>query len=518
MQTTLSEKASAYLEGRGYDPETVVKLQISSVSRKRGNPPEPHECVVIPYVQRGKIVAHKLRDIDATQRREQWFWEKQPTAKLILWNRDVISDQTLGDLPLIITEGEWDAIAAIEAGFPRTVSVPAGANEKPADGDPERAKSAHAYIDEAFDDIKRCGTIILATDNDSAGQNLRDDLVARFGRARCKIAEYPEDCKDLNDVLKKYGCQGVRDAIDRARYIPTDVVSLFDIPNPGPLEVYKLRGLGPDFEERIGFCRGQVSWWTGYANKGKTTLFLNMLHGAIKEWGWRVGGALFEDDVWRTFEPAMSRIYHGRNGLTANDMRESREWINEWFKFIQPPEGGEKTLSWFLENADVCVKRHGCRLIFLDPWTEISLTFDKRRGPDTMQIGWYIDQCTEFAKRNNCHVAIAAHPSKPGPDRNAIPDLYSISGSAHFANKAFLGVSVHSYDDLPGVTDVLVSKVKIKPEMGMTGKFSLRFDPGSRRFSGMSKAERKFMEDQATAGFQPKGRKRRDVFDAEDAA
>jgi twinkle protein len=501
MQTQMSPRVTEYLEARGYDVETIVKLNLSSVSRKRGSPPAPHECVVIPYVQRGKVVATKLRDLDATERKQHWFWEKPETTKLTLWNRDVIADQTLSELPLIITEGEWDAFTAIEAGFPRTVSVPAGANDRPGEnsGDErERPRATHAYIDEAFDDLKRCAVIIIATDNDSAGQNLQDDLIARFGKARCKIAEYPDDCKDLNDVLKKHGIAEVRNVINRAKYFPVDdVVSLFEIPRPGPLEVHKLRGLGRDFYERVGFCRGQVSFWTGYAGRGKTTVLMNVLHGAVREWGWRVGGSFFEDNVWRTFEPAMSRIYHGKESLSTDERRESQKWMHEWFKFAIPKEDGDKRLDWFLDRADVCVKRFGCRLLVLDPWTQLNLEFSRSGGSETTQIGKYIDKCTEFAERTQCHLAITAHPTKPDEDRDRIPDLYSISGSAHFMNKAFLGVSVHSYDDMPGVTDVHVSKVKIIPEMGRRGRFSLRFDSASRRLSEMSASERKFIADDA---------------------
>ena len=53
--------------------------------------------------------------------------------------------------------------------------------------------------------IDECKEIILCTDGDVSGQVLRDDLAMRLGKARCKWVSYPDGCKDLNDVLKKFG-------------------------------------------------------------------------------------------------------------------------------------------------------------------------------------------------------------------------------------------------------------------------------------------------------------------------
>jgi hypothetical protein len=45
----------------------------------------------------------------------------------MLLERRLIADRSLASEPLIITEGELDAIIAVQCGFPRTVSIPDGA-------------------------------------------------------------------------------------------------------------------------------------------------------------------------------------------------------------------------------------------------------------------------------------------------------------------------------------------------------------------------------------------------------
>jgi twinkle protein len=105
-----------------------------------------------------------------------------------------------------------DALAAIQCGFLRTVSVPDGAPAEPLGG---ASGPKYAYLDEAIG-RRREATIILAVDGDKAGANLFHDLVLRLGRARCKFVNYPfkrskreQRCKDLNEVLQEWGEKGV---------------------------------------------------------------------------------------------------------------------------------------------------------------------------------------------------------------------------------------------------------------------------------------------------------------------
>ena len=77
--------------------------------------------------------------------------------------------------------------------------------------------------------------IILATDNDKAGRALREELAIRLGRTRCWYVEYPDGCKDANDVLQKYGqdkgCEMLADIVADARpIVPSRLVKFSDIP------------------------------------------------------------------------------------------------------------------------------------------------------------------------------------------------------------------------------------------------------------------------------------------------
>ena len=69
------------------------------------------------------------------------------------------------------------------------------------------------YLDEYFSDKE---TIYIASDTDSVGVGLRDELIKRFGAERCKIVTYGEGCKDANEHLIKYGQESLKNTIKTA--------------------------------------------------------------------------------------------------------------------------------------------------------------------------------------------------------------------------------------------------------------------------------------------------------------
>jgi twinkle protein len=96
----------------------------------------------------------------------------------------------------------------------------------------------------------------------------------------------------------------------------------------------------------------------------------------------------------------------------------------------------------------------------IDPWNKLDHQYE---GSETSYISRCLDEMDIFNKKNNVHGFLVAHPTKMQKDDSgdyAVPNLYSISGSAHFFNKAALGWTVYKKGD--GLSDVHVQKVKFK--------------------------------------------------------
>lgn len=254
----LSDSAKTWLKSRGISEATAAALRIETVRRGR----DGGEWLAFPYRLEGEVVTRKYRRID-----EKDFSQDANPPKKTCFNQDALTEPEFSG-PAILTEGEMDCAAGIEAGLDRIASVPDGAPNQPVTGDAAES-SKWSYLDGLIEALAGERAIILAFDGDQNGANLLDHVAARLGKARCKFVTYPPGCKDLNDVLVKHGKEGVRRVIDAARYIPVKgLVKLRDLP-PSPEMVVYRAGLSEDFDNAIGFVKGHLSVWTGIPNHGK---------------------------------------------------------------------------------------------------------------------------------------------------------------------------------------------------------------------------------------------------------
>jgi twinkle protein len=142
------------------------------------------------------------------------------------------------------------------------------------------------------------------------------------------------------------------------------------------------------------------------------------------------------------------------------------------------------TIDAILEKFRAAVMRHGVRGLVIDPYNEI-----EHRRPGTMSETEYVSQVLgkvkRFAQTNGCHVWFVAHPAKLRRDDSGklpLPTLYDISGSAHWVNKADVGIVVHRDPSVePPATEIHVRKVRFK-SVGKIGRATLAYDPATGRY------------------------------------
>ena len=89
-----------------------------------------------------------------------------------------------------------------------------------------------------------------------------------------------------------------------------------------------------------------------------------------------------------------------------------------------------------------------------------------------------------FIRYDGVHVWFVAHPAKmyaePGKSLKA-PGLYDISGSANWANKADIGLTVHRPDPKTHETEIHVRKVRFK-HVGKIGSLMMIWEKASGRY------------------------------------
>lgn len=485
MPETLAMAHLEALDGRGLDASLALKMGWRSLPAKSagGDP-----ALVIPFFRSEQVVNRKYRT-RITPGDKGKLWQDAGGVQCF-WNEDVLRDGTLLKMPLVITEGEFDALSAIQCGFVRTVSVPAGAPDQPVPLDHEGAKYAFLDMARPFLGVDRCPEIILAVDGDEKGSFLLHDLSIRLGRFRCKFVTYPKRkdgsgarCKDLNEVLMAYGERGVVETLKRAQWLKVDgIFRMSELPPVPPAQSYDI-GF-PRLRENLRVRLGDFWVVTGIPSMGKTTFVNDLCCRLASISGLGIAFASFEQSPQKDHKRNL-RTWHAQRPVHMQTLEETDaadRWIDQHFSFIYPSEDDDVSLEWVLDRCEAAVVQHGVKVVVIDPWNEM----DHARAPGeslTEYTGRAIKAFKRFAKKFQVLLIVVAHPAKLQKDKDglyAVPSLYDISDSAHWYNKADAGIVVHRSE---AGSIIRVSKSRYHDEIGKPGEVSATYTPETRRFT-----------------------------------
>lgn len=470
-RTELSDKVLAYFKKRSISQETIKALRITEQSEWMPQTEKNENCICFNYYRDGKIVNTKYRDGAKN-------FKLFSGAELIPYNIDSIVDVDW----CIWVEGEFDALSYYDAGIKNVLSVPNGA---------ARTRQNLTYIDNIIDRIEHIKTHIIAGDNDEAGLALRSEMIRRFGAENCKTVSF-KDCKDANEYLIKYGYEALRQTIEDAEDVP--IGGIFDIEKSMP-DIYNLWENGMErgavtghenLDKLISWVGGAVAFWTGIPSHGKSEWVDEVVMALNIEYGWKT--AYFSPENRPTpvfiakFISRLSGKKFDKQHTKRYEVEQSAWYIRDNF-FIIEPDDDDFSIDNILEYAKILVRKKGIKQLVIDPWNKIDHQMERGES-ETQYISRTIDQLYNFAQRYDVLVQVVAHPTKMKKDSSGsfeVPTLYDISGSAHFYNKAFYGLSVYRRND---ISEVYVQKVKFK-HLGETGggKAEFRYNINNGRFS-----------------------------------
>ena len=450
-------------------------------------------AIAFPFFDRGDYINVKHRTLDKR-------FTLHPKGELIPWNIDALIHKPI----CYITEGEFDALTLIQCGYLETISVPNGAQTN--------LSFLDRFVETHLEDKIR---IILALDNDERGIVLRNELIRRLDPERCQLVEWPEGCKDANDVLMQYGEERVRMCIEAAHDIPLvgiqtaeDVEEeLWQLFRQGLQRGAAARIAGVD--ELITFETGRYMVVSGRPGDGKSEFIDELCLRMALLYDWRV--AYFSPEnvpvtyhLRKLCEKLTRYPFQPSSQFTDELLKGCVSWLSANVCHILPGFGedglvdfDEKTLPssagnasnerYTLDNildiAHRAVARRGVRIFVIDPLNRIEQ--DQQDGKSELQ--WYAhvnNTLSRFARRHQCLVILVAHPRKvnrahlDGKKRRV--EMNDINGSADFGNKADYCLIVDRDDDLQVVT-LYVDKVKFK-HLGSRGECLLHYDKLSGRY------------------------------------
>lgn len=476
----LSKKLLDWFEKeRGISNNTLLRMKITEAIEWMPKHEKEVPAICFNYYENEELVNIKFRGPQKT-------FKLAKDAKLILYNIDGIKDEK----EAVIVEGEMDCLAAIESGIFNVLAVPNGTP-------PIGSKINLEYLDNCWQYFTGIQKIILAGDADEVGKNLREELARRLGKDRCWTVEYPEGCKDLNEVLLNHGKESVKECLLNAKQWPLDGIKSMDDIYPTVAEWYENgypegdRSQVPGFDDLLRFFPGFITTITGIPSHGKDEFTNGILAGLATKADWKIGICGFEESpeitTTKLAEKITGKSFDYRKDpvhrIHPRQLEQAIGIIDQRFFFYDTDEANT-TIEGILSTAQELVLRHGINALYINPWNWI-----EHSRPNGMSETEYVSEAytklLRFARKFNCHVFIVAHTTKMQKDKVTkkyeTPTLYNINGSANFYNKTSNGITVYR-DFETGVVTVYVQKVK-QSWMGEVGWSAYTYDTLTRQYN-----------------------------------
>lgn len=384
------------------------------------------------------------KSIDKKSGQIKTWCQKGSDTTPILFNMNRVNTSK----PLLITEGETDCASAIEAGFLNAVSVPLGAG------------NLH-WIEENWDWLDTFDSIIIWSDNDEAGINMRKECLYRLGTWRTKYIVTPQyyenengkriPLKDINDCLQIGGRDFVIKLISDAKDTPVD--SVVDYADIKELDISQMdgviTGIKPLDDELLKIFYGTLTVLSGRPGSGKTSIIDQTIANTID-----AGKSVFlfsKEMPERMSANWFNAIIAGRRNMEERTARDGR-------KFYVVPQSTQRKMQSFynkklfiykddkpndvdavMKSAEECVRKFGCKLIVLDNLMMLDLQCAES-DKNTAQTN-LINMLIKFAGKFNVAIVLIAHPRKT-QDTNSDIEMYDISGTSNIINLAMRSIGL----------------------------------------------------------------------------
>ncbi|CAM9302975.1 unnamed protein product [Chrysoparadoxa australica] len=352
---------------------------------------------------------------------------------------------------VVLTEGEYDAMAVYQGTGMPALSLPNGCRNLPVDVLPL---------------LERFDRIFLWMDNDGPGREGAEKFAKKLGERRCRIVRPPKGerpPKDANEAL----LSGVdmRAMIDAAAVMPhTDVLHFHDVRSevldeilhPGKYEGTPIKAFPLLSAITKGIRRGEVTVLTGPTGAGKTTL-LSQFSLDLAEAGINTLWGSFEIKNTRLLKKMLQQFARRSLGDVMTSHPDALQALNGAASsfLLSPPLAltpsqalplsfmrfhGGTDVDLVIDAMDYAVYANDVEHIILDNLQFMlnsqggngrggGSSWDKFAAQD-----FALDRFRKFATDRNVHVTLVIHPRKE--DESQKLTLSSIFGSAKATQEA----------------------------------------------------------------------------------
>ena len=331
------------------------------------------------------------------------MWFEKDTNVNTLFNMDKI-DITK---PLLITEGEFDCLSAIESGFKNAVSIPSGVN------------GTNEWINSNWTFIEQFEEIIIWFDNDEPGIKGAREVFNRLPNNSVKIVRC-EIANDINELLHKYGKLAILKQIEKASTPSIDGVATLDMIEDFDVNEAETLKTGIDYidEKLIGMVFGSLNVLSGRNGSGKSTILNQIYIAEAIAQGYKTflfSGELIGGNVkyWllqtlaneEQFAEYSAKDGHKYKKVT---IQSKEKIINDMKDRFFLYDNDDYRIEAIIEKMTILAKRYGVRVFVIDNLMTVENNAKDKYEAETDTV----KKLKNFAKKYNALVHLVAHPRK----------------------------------------------------------------------------------------------------------
>ena len=341
--------------------------------------------------------------------------------------------------PLVITEGQPDAMSIWQSGYKNVVSAPSGANSL-------------TWINNCYEWLKGIKEIIVFADHDKPGLEFADKITNRLENVK---TIYHETLKDANEVMYKYGPDKVLAMINKAiNLVPDGMIDVSRMEYKSLISNCE-KGIETGF---IEYDRHVEDWKeeemtviNGRNGEGKTTFISQVIGHCLEKnvkvflYSGEMSDFKIQDWLYKQLvgnNPKYLRTiktkYKDKTEILPDIVARIKKWHEgKLFLFDRKVDKYKKDTEKFFELMDLAARRYGIKLFIID-----NLMSKLEENADTLysEQSNFVQKCKEFAVLNKVHVVLLTHPNKVKGELEDAEvgnlDKLDISGSNNIANKA----------------------------------------------------------------------------------
>ena len=484
------ESALAYLADRGISKATAERFEITAYEDK------PNIMFFPFFNEFGKLVFIKYRNMNyrkGMKGSKEWC---ESGGQPILFGMK----QCTGFDRLVITEGQLDSLSVAEAGIENAVSVPMGMN-------------GFTWLPNCYEWIKRFEKVVVFGDLEKGHMSLLDTLKQRLPNR--VLAVRKEDYlgeKDANDILRSFGADAVRKAVENAQEPDIGYVKeLADVEDVDLNLLPKVKTGYYEIDSALGggICFGQVCLLAGKRGKGKSTFMSNVFANALDQ---DVGCFAYSGEL---------ADYHFKRWLNCqlagNDymIPEKNEFGDEIFtldptisKVISEWYRGKAFIydNSFIEDQDEhtalteiireVASRRNVKLICID---NLMTAMDAVNDQSNLYLAQsnFVGELKKIAVRYNVAIILVAHLRKSGSGMTEDDDEMEnddVAGSGDITNKVDIVMNYGRAKEGAGYDSVLsITKNRLTGTLRKgKEKIQLNYSAKTKRVTGMRELNRRY--------------------------